>query len=441
MKSFYIHRLGCPKNEVDADYLASFLTRQKLHPVPEPDQADLIIVNTCGFIQPAKEESIEAILSLAALKKTTPEKKLIITGCLSQRYAADLAREIPEADGIFGINSQTEIGDFIKIESHRLISPSKISRRYHEFAFPRMVTTDEPYAYIKISDGCDNRCSYCAIPDIRGPYRSRTIEAVVDEAEYLLGRGKKELILVSQESSFYGRDIYGAIRIIDLLEALAAIRGDFWIRVMYLHPARLDHDLIDYMIDNTKICSYFDISLQHINDRILGMMNRKVQRKQIENILDYIKARDAAAALRTSLIVGFPGETDKEYRELYDFVEERRFERLGTFTYSPEEGTPAEKWPGMAAEEVKLRRYDELMLLQQEIALERNRASIGQKMRVLVDKVDVNSGVSIGRSYADAPDIDQTVRLDFTDTGPGRFVETIITGADGYDLLGRRGVS
>lgn len=439
MRRFHIHKLGCPKNDVDADYLAGFLLKQNMVPVDDPEKADLLIVNTCGFIRPAKEESIEAALTMSQLKKGARGTKLILTGCLSRRYAFELAEGIPELDGIFGINDFANIRNWLDGGQTGFMPLSENPKAFSEYDFSRILVPEESFAYIKISDGCDNRCSYCAIPDIRGPLRSRRIEAVAEEAAYLLDNGKKELILVCQEATAYGRDLYGEMQLLQLLDRLSSIDGYFWIRVMYMHPARLTEEVIDYMIDNPKICSYFDIPLQHINDRILAMMNRRVERQRIEKLLDYIKSSQSDSAVRTTFIAGFPGETDSEFEELYKFVEERRFDRMGVFEYSLEEGTAAATLPGQIEDHVRRERHERLMLLQQDIAFERNEAEAGRFVEVLVDKVDNENKTAVGRTRFDAPEIDQVVRLDFSDITPGEFVNIAVDGFDGYDLLGRRG--
>jgi ribosomal protein S12 methylthiotransferase len=438
MRRFHIHRLGCPKNDVDADFLAGFLMKQNMVPVDDPEKADLLIVNTCGFIRPAKEESIEAALTMTQLKNRAKGKKLILTGCLSQRYGSELAEEIPELDGVFGINDFANIKNWLDGGKTGLTSWSDNSKIFSEYSFSRILIPEESFGYIKISDGCDNRCSYCAIPDIRGPLRSRRIEAIAEEAAYLLDNGKKELILVCQEGTAYGRDLYGEMRLLQLLDRLSSIDGYFWIRVMYMHPARLTEEVIDYMIDNPKICSYFDIPLQHINDRVLAMMNRQVGRQRIEKLLDYVESRKSDSAVRTAFIAGFPGETDSEFEELYEFVEERRFDRMGVFEYSLEDGTPAAALPGQIEDHVRRERHERLMLLQQDIAFERNEAEVGRPVEVLVDKVDNGNKMAVGRTQFDAPEIDQVVRLGSSDFGIGEFVNVAIDGFDGYDLLGRR---
>jgi ribosomal protein S12 methylthiotransferase len=438
MKTYYIHRLGCPKNDVDAEYIAGFLRQQNIDPAASPEDADLLIVNSCAFIQPAKEESIDAVLSLAKLKENAKGKRLVITGCLSQRYAEELARDIPELDGIFGLDDFTDIAKLLGDHKSPIVSRHENLRTYRDYNFPREIMASEPFAYIKISDGCDNRCSYCAIPDIRGHFRSRPIETICREAEFLLDQGKKELILVSQESTAYGRDLYGKPRLIGILDEISKLGGDFWLRIMYLHPARLSEDLIDYMIDNRRICNYFDLPLQHINDELLQAMGRKVTRHRIGEILERIRSAESRAAVRTNFIVGFPGETEEQFEELCRYVEERRFDRLGAFVYSAEEGTPAAEMPDQITEESRERRYHRLMEIQQQIAFENNDNDVGQRFEVLIDEVDTDNGHAIGRTRFDAPEIDQNVRLDGTDMTPGDRVLARVTGSDGYDLLGER---
>ena len=439
MNSFYIQRLGCPKNDVDADYIAGFLRLHQLVQVDRPEDADLLIVNSCGFIQAAKEESIDAVLALAKLKENQNRKKLVITGCLSQRYADELRRDIPELDGIFGINDFAGLKEVIEGTAGQVVIRNANPMVFQGCDFPRAINPAESYGYIKIADGCDNRCSYCAIPNIRGRYRSSPIDDICREARWLLDNGKRELILVSQESSAFGRDLYGKPRLIELLERLIRLDGDFWIRVMYLHPARIDAELVDYMIDNPKICNYFDVPVQHIDDALLRAMGRKVTSDQIERVIDLIRARQERAAIRTTVMVGFPGETEAQFEDLCRFIEKRRFDRLGAFTYSAEDETPAAALPGRIDDETKEWRQHRLMEIQQEIAFENNRAEKGRQLEVIVDGADGNGRTAVGRTRFDAPEIDQTVRFDSADVNPGDLITVTITGCDGYDLLGERG--
>lgn len=438
MKTFYIHRLGCPKNDVDADYIAGYLQSLDLSEIDNPEGADLVIVNSCGFIQAAKEESIDAVLSLARLKQDSEGRKLVMTGCLSQRYADELHQELPELDGIIGLNDIEALRKIVEGGTGPVVARSDNPATYPICQYPRAVSEADPFAYIKISDGCDNRCSYCAIPDIRGPYRSRGMDDIRREAEFLLERGKRELILVSQESTAYGRDRNGKARIIPLLEDLSKIGNDFWIRVMYMHPARLDEELIDYMIDNSRICNYFDIPLQHINDDILQSMGRRVERRRIEKLLTAIRSGKASVAVRTNFIIGFPGESDGQFEELCRFVEDQRFERLGAFAYSAEEGTPAAGRPRQVADETKEWRYHRLMEIQQRIVFERNHSEIDRRYDVIVDTIDNETGEAVCRTRFDAPEIDQTVRVQGGGMRPGDITTVRITGCMDYDLLGER---
>ncbi|MCK5126733.1 MAG: 30S ribosomal protein S12 methylthiotransferase RimO [candidate division Zixibacteria bacterium] len=438
MKTFYIHKLGCPKNDVDADYIAGYLIKKKLAQVDSPEKADILIVNSCGFIQPAKEESIGAALALAEVKENYPGKKLIMTGCLSQRYSNELAADIPELDGVLGLDNITDIDSLLEGKKESVVSKNQDLIKYREYDFNRAVDDSEVFAYLKISDGCDNRCAYCAIPDIRGQFRSRTLETIVDEARYLLDNGKKELILVSQESSAYGRDIYGKRRITDLLDSLSELPGDFWLRIMYLHPARLTKELIDYMIDNERICNYFDLPLQHINDELLFSMGRQVNRKSIEDLIAYIRSRSQRSVIRTNFILGYPGETKEMFEELCEFIEEYKFDRLGAFVFSPEEGTRAAGLPDQVDEMIREKRFHKVMEIQRDIAFDKNEDDVNQSFDVIVDTIEKKNNQAIARSRFDAPEIDQIIRLDSADIYPGDIINIKITGYDGYDLFGAR---
>ena len=438
MKRFYIHKLGCPKNDVDADYIAGFLQTNNLQATDDPATADLIIINSCGFISAAKEESIDAIMQLAGLKKKDKDRKVVLTGCLAQRYAPELAAQIPELDGIFGMDDFQKITGLLGDGIQPMVARSEVSRVYPDYGFSRAINPSEQFAYIKISEGCDNRCSYCAIPDIRGHFRSRKIDAVVDEARLLLDSGKKELIFVSQEATAYGRDLYQQPQLLPLLDQLTALPGDYWIRLMYLHPARLEAELIDYIIDNPRICAYFDIPLQHISDRLLKAMNRRISRDRIEQILDHIRSHRERAAIRTGFIIGFPGETESDFELLCRFVEERRFDRLGAFVYSREEETPAADFADQIDDKLARERYDILMEIQSEIAFENNELQVGKRLEVLVEEIDPASGETFGRTQFDAPEIDQTVRIKGTDHPVGKFVTVEVTAAEGYDLIAER---
>ncbi len=432
---FYIHKLGCPKNDVDADYLTARLLEAGHEYVSEPEQAEAIIVNTCGFILPAKEESIDAILQLARLKKTGQVRRLYAAGCLSQRYGTDLVTDIPELDGVFGIGE-------IETLAHEMSSPSPkrgiFATAADELRYlswkGRHIADDFPYAYLKISDGCNRTCTFCAIPAIRGQYRSRPIDEIVREAEYLAAHGKKELILVSQEATLYGYDLGEKSNLVTLLRALDSVEGVEWIRVMYLHPLQLDIELIDYFAAENKTLPYFDLPLQHINSEILAAMGRQMRREEVEEVLGLIRERCPEATVRTVFIVGFPGETEEHFQELLRFIADYRFDRVGVFGYSAEEGTPAAALAGQLDEETINTRQDLLMSLQQEIAFAKNENLIGSVQDVIIDTV--KDDIAVGRTRGDCPEIDQEVYVEGYRGESGAIIKVTVTAADGYDIRG-----
>lgn len=434
---FYIKKLGCPKNDVDGDYIAGRLVQQGHELVPSEELADAVIVNTCGFILPAKEESIAAILGYEKLKKSRRISRLYITGCLSQRYGDELQKELSHVDGIFGLGQLDKLAEAFSNgangDSVPVSTPSK-SLRYIA-GKERFTDKAIPYEYVKISDGCDRFCSFCAIPLIRGRHRSRPIQEIVEEARFLAESGKKELILVSQEGNAYGRDSTDDTSILTLLDKLEEIAGLAWIRLMYLHPEAVTDALIARLSQSDKTLGYFDMPLQHISDSILKSMNRRVTRKQIETILAKIRSHSKQNIIRTTFITGLPGETEKEYEELKNFIVEFEFDRLGVFKYSLEEGTRAARMKGQVPEELKEERVDELMTLQQEIAFRKNIALIGSIQEVIIDTVSDNSP-AVGRTRGDCPDIDQQVYVSGDDLKVGDILRVRINMADGYDLIG-----
>ncbi|MEE9441821.1 MAG: 30S ribosomal protein S12 methylthiotransferase RimO [candidate division Zixibacteria bacterium] len=438
MKRYYIHKLGCPKNDVDAECISGYLRNLGYQKTDTADDAELLIVNTCGFIQDAKEESIDAIMKSLKIKRKNEKSRVIVTGCLAQRYANDLAGDIPEIDGILGLDNIIQIQDILESKDAKIAVSENNLRKYREFDIERELDANQVFAYLKISDGCDNRCAYCSIPDIRGRFRSRQMENILDEARYLLDHSKKEIILVSQESTAYGLDLYGKQSLIALLDRLSALNGEFWIRIMYLHPGRLTSELIDYMIDNPRICNYFDLPLQHCNDEILQAMGRKTTRSAIEKLIGEIRGKSARSAIRTNFIVGFPGETGMQFKELCSFVEEIEFDRLGAFVYSREENTKAANMPEQVKRIIREKRYHRLMEIQREIAFTLNEKDVGERFEVIVDRVNIEEGYSMARTRLDAPEIDREVKLGFTDLRPGEFIPININGYDGYDLLGTR---
>lgn len=433
---FYLHKLGCPKNDVDGDYISACLIDAGHEPVDDPEQAESVIVNTCGFILPAKEESINEILRLGQLKKNGRLKRLYVSGCLSQRYGDELVAGIPELDGAFGLGTLDSLARAITASSNnnkciRILPQQLDYLSWHH----RFISDDYPYAYLKISDGCDHGCTYCAIPGIRGKFRSRPIDSILSEAEFLADRGKKELVLVSQDATLYGYDIKGRPSILGLLRELEKIERVKWIRLMYLYPPQLEKGLIEYLAADNKTLNYFDLPLQHVNSEILSAMGRRITRSETERLIKTIRTISPDAVLRTTFIVGFPGETEQQFEELKGFVAEYQFDRMGAFTYSREEGTLAETFDGQVAEEVKSSRMDELMNLQREIAWAKNEDLIGSLQEVIIDTVE-NERTAVGRTRGDCPEIDQEVYVRGNSFCRGDIIGVRIDVADGYDLEG-----
>ena len=419
--------LGCAKNRVDSENLLGRLKAAGHEFVDDPAQADAIFVNTCGFIEDAKQESIDAILEMAAARKKGA--KLLVTGCLAQRYSDALMEEIPEIDGLLGVK------DYDKALS-LLGSDTRESYTDGTERFPdgeRILTTPPYSAFVKISDGCDNRCSYCAIPLIRGRYLSRPYEEIVDECERLAEGGVTEITLIAQDTSRYGNDIYGKTRMSELLRRVAAIEKVKWVRVLYCYPDTTDDELLETIAHTPKVCAYLDLPLQHINDRLLKKMNRRGSSDWIRSRIE--KCRQLGITLRTTMIVGFPGETEEEFQELMDFVRWARFDRLGAFAYSPEEDTPAAAMPGQIDQETKYRRLDQLMMLQQEISMEINESRVGEECTVLCEGWE--DGLYYGRSPKEAPESDGNIRFTAQrEIQPGEYVKVKILSAEAYDLYG-----
>ena len=431
--------LGCPKNQVDADVFTHALLKEGHETVADPAEADAIIVNTCGFIQSAKEEAIENILLACGYKQTNPELKVIVTGCLAERYKQQIAAEMPEVDAVVGMGSNAALPEILR----RVCTPGagRVESYGPKADMPlggaRIISTPGHYAYLKIAEGCNNRCRYCAIPLIRGPLRSRPMESCVAEARWLAEEGVRELIVVAQDPTAYGEDWGRPGAINDLLDALNAIEGIRWIRVLYAYPERITDDFIRAMVRNRKVVPYLDLPIQHCNDRILAAMNRRGSRAELEDVIRRLRAAIPGLTLRTTLIAGFPGETEEEYAELCDFVCTVRFDRLGCFAYSPEENTPAAAMDGQLAEEVRQRRADHIMEIQAEISAAAMAAKVGQTLPCLCDGVDEETGMYLLRSMGDCPEIDGNV-LTPADTPlvPGEFYRVTITDSDTYDLYG-----
>lgn len=439
--------LGCPKNLVDSETMLGLIHEENYEITNDPSEAEIIIVNTCGFIESAKEESINTILQMAEYKKSGSCRYIIVTGCLSQRYAEELFNELPEADAIAGVEVYDEIGSIIKrvMNGERFImlerSKPDVIYTSKETFLPRILTTPSYTAYLKIAEGCDNCCSYCAIPKIRGPYRSKPIEQVLKEAKALADNGVKELIVVAQDTTRYGEDLPGGkLLLADLLKELNKIESLKWIRVMYCYPNNFTDELIETFASLDKVCKYVDLPLQHASNRLLASMNRYDTREEVETLLAKLRKRIPGIVIRTTFIVGFPGETDADFEELKEFVEQQRFENAGVFAYSQEEGTVAGAMPNQIPDEIKQERYHELMALQAQISEEIHKDTEGQTLEVLVEGIEEDgSGLHFGRSYREAPDIDGLVFIENPgDIKPGCFVKVNILQGFTYESVGER---
>ncbi len=425
--------LGCAKNRVDTELMLGILEKGGYTLTADESQADVLIVNTCGFINSAKEESVDTLLSLAEYKKTGRLKLLVATGCLAQRYEKDLFEEIPELDLLMGVNQYERLPEAIG-EALTGKRASYVADDLHILSGERVLTTPPYMAYIRVADGCDNRCAYCAIPLIRGPFRSRAMDDVLAEIASLASQGVKEHVIVAQDTSRFGIDAAGRSLLPELLEKAAAIEGVQWLRVLYMYPDEVDEHVLEVMAAHDNICKYVDLPLQHADPLLLRRMNR---RGDIEKTRVFLKkARDMGFTLRTTFIVGFPGETEEQFERLLDFVRDIQFDRLGAFTYSAEEDTPAALMPDQVPEEIKQQRLDRLMTLQQEISLARNRQRVGGVERAIVESVRAD-GVALARTAAEAPDSDGLLYIENAgDVKTGDFVQVRITGADIYDLTG-----
>ena len=427
--------LGCNKNRVDTETALGLLKEKGFLITNDPAEADVLLVNTCGFIDPAKEESVNTILDMAEYKTTGRCKVLVVTGCLSQRYSGDLLKDIPEIDVLLGVNQYAELPEAINkaLGSER---PCLCSDDFSYYEHDRVLTTPGYSAYIRIGEGCSNRCTFCAIPMIRGPYRSRDEKAILKEITSLAGSGVREHILVAQDTTRYGTEDHPHTTLPDLMRKAAAIDGVDWLRVLYCYPDETNDELLDVLAETDNVCPYLDIPVQHINADLLRRMHRRGTR---EDILRCVRgARERNLTLRTSLIVGFPGETEDQFRELLDFVEETEFDRLGAFAYSPEEGTPAARMPDQIPDEIKQERLDRLMTLQQKISLKRNLARVGSVEQVLVTDTD-GLGNVLGRSCREAPETDGEIYVSCGEARPvpGQFIPVRILSAEEYDLRGK----
>ena len=437
MKVLFIS-LGCDKNLADSEEMLGLLTGKGHEIVDSEEEAEVIVINTCCFIHDAKEESIENILEMAEYKKAGTCKVLIVTGCMAQRYKEEIIEEIPEVDAVLGTTSYMDI--------LKAIDEACEGRHFQEFrdinelpedSGRRVLTTGGHYGYLKIAEGCDKHCTYCIIPSLRGRFRSVPQERLIAQAEHMAEQGVKELILVAQETTMYGTDLYGKKTLHLLMKELCKIKGIRWIRVLYCYPEEIYDELIQVMKEEKKICHYLDLPIQHASDRILKRMGRRTTRAQLTATIEKLRKEIPDIVLRTTLITGFPGETEEEHQELMEFVDEMEFDRLGAFTYSPEEGTPAETMEDQIPEEIKEERRDEIMELQQEISLEKGNDRIGQELLVMIEGKVSGESAYIARTYGDAPKVDGYI---FVQTGEllmtGDFAKVRVTGALEYDLIG-----
>jgi ribosomal protein S12 methylthiotransferase len=417
--------LGCAKNTVDSERLLRQLQLNNLDLRQNPAEADTVIINTCGFIEAAKEESINTIMNTVASKNSGVTKRIFVAGCLSQRYKDDLQKEIPEVDLFFG----TEDYEKILKELGGELKKNLLGER--------VISTPSHTAYLKISEGCDHPCSFCAIPIMRGLHKSKSIEDLVAETEFLARNNTKELVLIAQDTTDYGKDLYNRKNISELVARLSEVKGIEWIRMMYAYPSRFPEDLIHEIKNNEKVCKYLDIPLQHISDNILKSMRRGITSRQTRELLSHLRGEIPGLVLRTTFIVGYPGETDKEFQELCDFVEEFKFEKVGTFTYSQEENTESYNLGDTVPDDVKKARQNRLMEIQREISAEKNSELIDSELKVLVESVE--GDVYVGRSYRDAPEVDGEVLINSNDNGivPGNFYYVEVFDSDEYDLFAR----
>lgn len=437
MKLFFIS-LGCDKNLVDSEHMLGLLEdADDITITDDETQADIIIINTCCFIGDAKEESIQTILDMAEYKKHGTLKGLIVTGCLAERYREEIKEELPEVDAVIGTNSYDSI-----LEAVRQVSNGV---RYENFKpldgipaiYKRMLSTGGHYAYLKIAEGCNKHCSYCIIPKIRGAYRSVPMEMLLQQANRLVMQGVKELILVAQETTLYGIDLYGKKSLAALLDQLNRIEGLVWIRILYCYPEEIDDELIDAIVRNPKVCHYLDMPIQHSSDMILKRMGRKTSHADLISMIQKLREKIPDICLRTTLICGFPGETQKEHEELMQFINDMEFDRLGAFIYSPEEGTLAETFQDQIEEEQKLCWQEDVMELQQEISFDKNEELKGKELSVFIEGKVADENAYLGRTYRDAPGVDGYVFINTTEIlMTGDFVKAKITGAYEYDLIG-----
>lgn len=428
--------LGCSKNRIDTELILGYLLKNKdFKLVTDESQADVIIINTCGFIDDAKTEAIENILEAAEYKKTGNLKKLIVTGCLTKRYNTELAKEMPEIDAVLGINQYHKIAEIVASAGDTQYIETEGEFYSHDF-LQRVITTPSHYAYIRISDGCNNFCSFCAIPYIRGRYASRKMEDIIDEAKMLVDKGVKEIILIAQDTTRYGIDIYKKPMLKELLESISQLKVD-WIRLLYAYPETLTDDVLDLMALKDNICKYIDLPLQHINDEILKSMNRRSDNALIKDRLKKIRSYPCDFTIRTSLIVGYPGETEDQFEELLEFLKEYPIDRVGAFAYSREEGTKAYNMPDQIDDEIKQDRLNRLLAVQEEVNDKLNKEKIGKEVKVIIDDYDEDVFMYVGRSQAETPEVDEPILIASQDELKyGEFYNIIIKDAKQYNQIG-----
>lgn len=427
--------LGCPKNQVDGELMLEKLNKAGFQIVGAIEDADIMIINTCGFIEDAKREAIETILEVAEYKTAGLISSVIVTGCLAERYQDEILKEIPEVDSVIGIGAD---GDIVKICQKAAVGISTSffpDKKLLPLEGDRMLSTPPHWAYLKLSDGCDNKCSYCAIPGIRGSYIERSMESIIEEAKELVSKGVKEVILVAQDTTKYGMQLYGEYRLAKLLKELVKIDGIEWFRLFYCYPDRVTDELIDVIAEEEKICSYIDIPLQHCNSDVLRAMNRNGSYDSLKELLTKMKSGIKGLSLRTTFMVGFPGESEEQFEELCRFIKDIEFDRLGCFAFSPEEDTPAFDFDNQIDDKIKQRRAEVLMDIQYSITEKANQAKIGNVYKAVIDSFD--DGKYVGRSYLDSPEIDTGIIITSkNELSVGDFIQVKITDYDGYDLIG-----
>ena len=433
-RKIYIDTLGCAKNEYDSQMLAASLTERGCVITYDPQDADILIVNTCGFIEDAKKESIERIFELASMRGE--DKKLVVTGCLAERYHEELSKEMPEVDIFFGVNDYDDLPSVLlgeKAASGDMVGDGTDDLRYRK----RLFDEGAHYGYLKIAEGCNNMCSFCAIPLIRGPFRSKKMEDCIHEAEDMAAAGIRELILIAQDTSQYGRDLYGEPRLAELLRRLCGIDGIEWIRLMYVYDNGITDDLIAVIAEEPKICKYIDMPIQHISDNVLRLMRRQSTGGSIKSVIEKLRARIPGVHIRTTLLVGSPGETEEDMDELIDFIDRYRIDRLGAFAFSDEEGTPSFTMDGKVDEDTRAERRDRVMRHQLAVSEELNEKTVGRTYEVIIDEI-IGDGLYAGRTRYDAPEIDCAVTVSSqAEHVPGDIINVVISDAFEYDLEGR----